>query len=179
MKAASLTGSLLMVKGRAVPSLSNKQTQDYVEGKSSMFASLTTGTGEDEEMDTFIPPEVDESYLEIPDVVLMSRAELEAPIGSVISDAPPEITSPRVAPTQAAPPKVAPEEKREFEQLEIDSGHRVSTSLRLSEGRHLQLRLLAARQKDTIQSVLQTMVHDHLDADMHGLPCICKAYTED
>ena len=164
MKAASLTGSLLMMKGRALPSLSNKQTQDYVEGKSSMFASLTTGTGEDEEMETFIPPEVDEGYLEIPDVVLMSEDEVDAPIDSVTSDAPPE---------------VAPEEKREFEQPEINSGHRISTSLRLNEDRHLQLRLLAARQKDTIQSVLQTMVHDHLDADMHGLPCICKAHAKD
>ena len=168
MKAASLTGNLLMMKGRAIPSLSNKQTQDYVGGKSSMFASLTTGTGEDEETEVFIPPEVDEDYLEIPDVVLMSDEEVDAPIDSVTPD-------PVV---EAAP--VAPEVKKETPKAEPDpSAHRVSTSLRLSDERHLQLRLLAARDKDTIQSVLQRMVHDHLDADMSGLPCICKAHAKD
>lgn len=165
MKAASLTGSLLMAKGRAIPSLSNKQTQDYVEGKSSMFASLTTGTGEDEETETFIPPEVDEDYLEIPDVVLMSDDEVDAPIDSVVPE-------PKV--------EAVPEVKKAAPKAEADvSAHRVSTSLRLSDERHLQLRLLAARDKDTIQSVLQRMVHDHLDADMSGLPCICKAHAKD
>lgn len=168
MKAASLTGSLLMMKGRAIPSLSNKQTQDYVGGKSSMFASLTTGTGEDEETEVFIPPEVDEDYLEIPDVVLMSDDEVDAPIDSVAPD--PVVEAAPVSPVvKKEAPKAVPE----------PSAHRVSTSLRLSDDRHLQLRLLAARDKDTIQSVLQRMVHDHLDADMSGLPCICKAHTKD
>ena len=178
MKAASLTGSLLMMKGRAIPSLSNKQTQDYVGGKSSMFASLTTGTGEDEETETFIPPEVDEDYLEIPDVVLMSDEEVDAPIESVIPDPVAEAAPVEAAPVEAAP--VAPEAKKEAPKTEAEpSAHRVSTSLRLSDERHLQLRLLAARDKDTIQSVLQRMVHDHLDADMRGLPCICKAHAKD
>lgn len=173
MKTASLTGSLLMMKGRAIPSLSNKQTQDYVGGKSSMFASLTTGTGEDEETEVFIPPEVDEDYLEIPDVVLMSDEEVDAPIDSVTPD--PVAHDPVV---EAAP--VVPEVKKEAPKAEpVSSAHRVSTSLRLSDERHLQLRLLAARDKDTIQSVLQRMVHDHLDADMSGLPCICKAHVKD
>lgn len=173
MKAASLTGNLLMMKGRAIPSLSNKQTQDYVEGKSSMFASLTTGTGEDEEAEIFIPPEVDEDYLEIPDVVLMSDDEVDAPIDSVVPE-------PKVEAVREPMAEVVPEVKKAAPKA--DSGppaHRVSTSLRLSDERHLQLRLLAARDKDTIQSVLQRMVHDHLDADMKGLPCICKADVKD
>lgn len=169
MKTASLTGSLLMMKGRAVPSLSNKQTQDYVEGKSSMFASLTTGTGEDEEMELFIPPEVDDDFMHIPDVVLMSDDEISAPIDSVVPE--PEVE-------QEAMPEVS-EKKEKLESEHEPLGHRISTSLRLSDDRHLQLRLLAARQKDTIQSVLQEMVHAHLDADMDGLPCICKMHVKD
>jgi hypothetical protein len=167
MKTASLTGSLLMMKGRAVPSLSNKQTQDYVGEKSSMFASLTIGTGEDEETEIFMPPEVDDDYLHIPDVVLMSDDEIEAPIDSIVSE-----------PEHDILPEV-PEKKEIMESAPETLGYRVSTSLRLSEDRHLQLRLLAARKKDTIQSVLQVMVHDHLDADMKGLPCICGAHMED
>lgn len=174
MKTASLTGNLLMMKGRAVPSLSNKQTQDYVEGKSSMFASLTTGTGEDEEMELFVPPEVDDDYMHIPEVVLMSDAEVSAPIDSVIPE--PEA---EVIPETEVEQEAAPEKSEAAESTQEPLGHRVSTSLRLSDDRHLQLRLLAARQKDTIQSVLQEMVHAHLDADMDGLPCICKMHVKD
>ena len=156
-----------MMKGRAAPSLSNKQTQDYIEGKSSMFASLTEGSGEDEEQEFFVPPEVDEDYLHIPVVVLMSDDEIQAPIDSIVPNEESDIL-----------PEV-PEKKKIIESKPETAGHRVSTSLRLSEDRHLQLRLLAARKKDTIQSVLQEMVHGHLDADMEGLPCICKVSVED
>lgn len=162
MKTASLSGSLLMRKGRAAPSLNNKQTQDYVEGKASMFASLTTGSGEDEEQEAFIPPEVDDNYLELPEQVLMSEEEIDAPIDSIVPVAEDDVI-----------PDV-PEKEEIIATKPETSGHRISTSLRLSEDRHLQLRLLAARQQRTIQSVLKDIVHEHLEADMKGLPCICK-----
>lgn len=169
MKAASLTGNLLMMKGRAAPSLSNKQTQEYEDSKSSMFASLTTGTGVDEESEIFVAPEVDEDYLHIPEKVLMSAAEIEAPIDSII----PDIDSFIPDEAEEVTPE-APEEAEEVKAKPSKSGPRVSTSLRLSEERHLQLRLLAARQKRSIQAVLKDMVHEHLEADMKGMPCICK-----